>query len=86
VRLFNSRVVRKRIMIGAMATSLIGVVGYFGFIAFILSGNPNERRRVGTATGLAENAMAPANFYPLVHPPPTPLATVEPRENLHLSP
>ena len=40
-KLFKSRVVRKRIMIGAIVTSLIGVVGYFGFIAFILSGNLN---------------------------------------------
>lgn len=40
-KLFKSRVVRKRIMTGAIVICLLGVVGYFGFIAFILSGNIN---------------------------------------------
>jgi hypothetical protein len=40
-KLFESKVVRKRIIIGAIVISAIGVVGYFGFIAFILSGNLN---------------------------------------------
>jgi hypothetical protein len=37
-KLFESRVVRRRIMIGTAATCLIGAIVFFGIIAFIMSG------------------------------------------------
>ena len=37
-KLFESRVVRRRIMIGTAATCLIGAIIFFGIIAFIMSG------------------------------------------------
>jgi hypothetical protein len=37
-KLFESRVIRRRIMIGTAATCLIGVIIFFGIIAFVLSG------------------------------------------------
>jgi hypothetical protein len=40
-RLFQTAKTRKRIMWGAVSVYLIAFVGYFGFIAFILSGNLN---------------------------------------------
>jgi hypothetical protein len=40
-RFFQSKKTRKRIMIGTIVVYLLAVVGYFGFIAFILSGNVN---------------------------------------------
>ena len=40
-RLFRSAKTRKRIMIGAAVLYLIAFVGYFGFIATVLSGNLN---------------------------------------------
>jgi hypothetical protein len=36
-KLFESKVVRRRIMIGTAVTYLIGGIGYFGFIAFVMS-------------------------------------------------
>ena len=41
-RLFPAAKTRKRIMIGAGALYLIAFIGYFGFIAFILSGSLNR--------------------------------------------
>jgi hypothetical protein len=40
-RLFQSPQTRKRILIGAVVTYIAAFVGYFGFIAFVLSGNLN---------------------------------------------
>ncbi len=37
-KLFESKVVRRRIMIGTAVTCLIGLIVYFGLIAFIMSG------------------------------------------------
>ena len=37
-KLFESSVVRKRIMIGTAVTCLVGAIVYFGIIAFIMSG------------------------------------------------
>jgi hypothetical protein len=37
-KLFESRAVRRRIMIGTAATCLIGAIVFFGIIAFIMSG------------------------------------------------
>jgi hypothetical protein len=37
-KLFESRVVRRRIMVGTAATCLIGTIVFFGIIAFIMSG------------------------------------------------
>jgi hypothetical protein len=37
-KLFESKVVRRRIMIGTAVTCLIGWIGYFGFIALVMSG------------------------------------------------
>lgn len=37
-RLFDSKVVRQRIMIGTAVTCLIGAIVYFGLIALIMSG------------------------------------------------
>jgi ABC-type uncharacterized transport system permease subunit len=41
-KLFESRRTRKRIMFGAIGIYLLAFVAYFGFIAFILSGNLNS--------------------------------------------
>jgi hypothetical protein len=40
-RFFQDKKIRKRIMIGAVAVYLLAIVGFFGFITFILSGNVN---------------------------------------------
>ncbi len=40
-RLFQSRQIRKRILWGAMTLYAVAFIAYFGFIAFILSGNVN---------------------------------------------
>ena len=40
-RLFHSEKVRKRIIVGAIALYVLAFLGYFGFIAFVLSGNLN---------------------------------------------
>jgi hypothetical protein len=40
-RFFENKRTRKRIMLGAIALFLVGVLGYVGFVAFILSGNVN---------------------------------------------
>lgn len=37
-RLFESKVVRKRIMVGTAVTCLVCAFVYFGFIAFVMSG------------------------------------------------
>lgn len=37
-KVFKSRVVRRRIMIGTAVACLIGAVVFFGLIAFIMSG------------------------------------------------
>ncbi len=42
-KLFQSKVVRKRIIIGTAATCLIGAMVFFGIIAFIMSGCLNCR-------------------------------------------
>ena len=41
-RMFPSQKTRKRIIVSAAVICLIAVFGYFGFIAFILSGNLNS--------------------------------------------
>jgi hypothetical protein len=41
-RFFQDKKIRKRIMFGAIGVFLLGVVTYFGFIAFILSGDLNR--------------------------------------------
>jgi hypothetical protein len=40
-KFFQNKKTRKRIMIGTIAVYLLAIVGYFGFIAFVLSGNLN---------------------------------------------
>jgi predicted permease len=40
-RLFQSKKIRKRIMVGTIAVYVVVALGYFGFIAFVLSGNLN---------------------------------------------
>ena len=40
-KLFQNKRTRKRIMIGSIVLYVIAFVGYFWFIAFILSGNLN---------------------------------------------
>ena len=40
-RLFRNKRTRKRIMIGSIVIYALAFLGYFGFIAFILSGNLN---------------------------------------------
>jgi hypothetical protein len=40
-RFFEDKRTRKRIMLGAVALFLVAVLGYVGFIAFLLSGNVN---------------------------------------------
>ncbi len=40
-RVFQNKKTRKRIMLGTIALFFIGFVSYFGWIAFILSGNLN---------------------------------------------
>jgi len=40
-KLFRDGKTRKRIIGGAIAVYLLAFIGYFGFIAFILSGNLN---------------------------------------------
>lgn len=40
-RFFEDKRTRKRIMLGAVGLFLLAVLGYVGFIAFILSGNIN---------------------------------------------
>ena len=39
--LFQNKKTRKRIIIGTIALYLLALVSYFGYIAFILSGNLN---------------------------------------------
>ncbi len=42
-KLFDNKLTRKRIVLGAIGICALGFVAYFGFIVFILSGglNPN---------------------------------------------
>ena len=40
-RLFQNQKTRKRIILGTIALYLLGFFSYFGFIAFVLSGNLN---------------------------------------------
>jgi uncharacterized membrane protein (DUF373 family) len=40
-RFFQNKKTRKRIMLGTVGVYLLALIGYFGFIAFILSGNLN---------------------------------------------
>ena len=40
-KLFQNKKTQKRIMIGAIAIYTVAFLAYFGFIAFILSGNLN---------------------------------------------
>jgi hypothetical protein len=40
-RLFQSKRTRKRILWGTLAIYVLAFVAYFGFIAFVLSGNVN---------------------------------------------
>ena len=40
-RLFQSNRTRKRILWGALTIYALAFIGYFGFIAFVLSGNLN---------------------------------------------
>jgi hypothetical protein len=40
-RFFEDARIRKRIMLGAVVLFLVAVLGYVGFVAFILSGNLN---------------------------------------------
>ena len=40
-RLFQDKKIRKKILLGAVALYLVLLLGYFGMIAFILSGNIN---------------------------------------------
>jgi predicted permease len=40
-RLFQSKKIRKRIMVGTIALYVVVALGYFGFIAYVLSGNLN---------------------------------------------
>jgi VIT1/CCC1 family predicted Fe2+/Mn2+ transporter len=39
--LFQNKKTRKRILWGALTIYALAFVAYFGFIAFVLSGNPN---------------------------------------------
>jgi predicted acyltransferase len=41
-RCFRDKKTRKRIMIGAIGAYLLALLAYFGWIAFILSGNLNS--------------------------------------------
>ena len=40
-RLFQSRKTRRRILWGALTIYVLAFIAYFGFIAFVLSGNLN---------------------------------------------
>ncbi|MBB5316769.1 hypothetical protein HDF09_001438 [Edaphobacter lichenicola] len=41
-KLFENKLIRRRIMLGALGIYALAFVAYFGFIAFILSGNLNS--------------------------------------------